>query len=149
MSRVYIGALDYDQATDTSQAVILLGAPSDKRIALHELELYWEQHKTDAPALMNWQRYSTSGSGGTTITIEKLDPDSAASGATLVQGVTTTGTHAGNDLPPYFMNTIGAFVFRPKPEDRIIIESAEFLGMDVGTHLNDTFIGGSIIWEEL
>jgi hypothetical protein len=144
MGAIYTGALDFNPASDGDFLWFELKAGSQK-LAIHSIEMY-SDFVTDGTVLISLYRAASNATGGTSVTIEPIDPDSPSSSATLAQFAQFvsggTVTHEWRWTPQ------GPFIYRPAPEDRLIIDRLTNLQIRQQTVLINEY-GGSLCWEEL
>lgn len=149
MGRIYVGPINItDAGTDASQDVFTLGAGSTNKIAVHEFEIYSD---TISAAALNvsLHRRSAAGTGGSAVTEVAIDPDNTVTPtATMTTDTETPGTSTAI-LMRWWWEQLGPLVYRPAPEDRIVIEVSSYLGLQLNTSPANAALAGYVIWEEL
>ena len=150
MSRIYTGAIDIANAgTDADQDIFVLATSSSVKAVLHEFEIY--SNATAAASLkLELVRRTGAGTGGTPITEEEHDPDnSTAATVAMTTDAEGPGTISGAALKNFYWEQLGPLIYRPAPEDRIIIDVSSFLALNLLTNPASAAIGGYVTWEEL
>ena len=61
----------------------------------------------------------------------------------------TPGTISGAALKNFWWEQLGPLIYRPAPEDRIIMDVSGFLAMHLLTDPVNSAFGGYVTWEEL
>lgn len=105
--------------TSTNQDVFEIIPGTASQVILHSLSLTSKQGATAAENVrMRLMRRTSTGSGGTSVTPNELNPaNSVAAGVTVNHSVSTPGT-AGEVLAPWHWSQQGEFLHAPTPETR-------------------------------
>lgn len=149
MSRIYTAAIDIaDAGTDADQDIWEMVLGSAGKAILHEFEIY--SNTVVAVALkLELVRRSTTGTGGTALTEEAHDPDNSSTiNAAMTQGVTAPGTLSGAALKNFWWEQLGPLIYRPAPEDRVIVDISARLALNLLTSPANAALGGYVTWEE-
>jgi hypothetical protein len=148
MSRIYTVPIDIaDAGTDADQDIFEMVFGSSGKGILHEFEIYSDNVSAASVKLELVSRGST-GSGGTTLTAVPHDPDNGSTiNAAVSQGVTTPGT-LGSVYKNFWWEQLGPLVYRPAPEDRIVIDNFARIALNLLTNPQNSAIGGYVTWEE-
>lgn len=149
MGRIYTGAINIaDAGTDADQDIFVLASAASAKVILHEFEIYSD---SDAAVLLNLRlvRRTGAGTGGSAVTEEKHDPDSAAPTVTMTTDAETPGTLSGAALRQFLWEQLGPLIYRPAPEDRIIMDVSSFLALNLQTNPANSAFAGFVVWEEI
>lgn len=149
MSRIYTAAIDIaDAGTDADQDIWEMVLSTAGKSILHEFEIY-SNVTTAASLKLELVRRSSTGTGGTGLTEEAHDPDNSSTiNSSLTQGVTAPGTLSGAALKNFWWEQLGPLIYRPAPEDRIIVDISGRLALNLLTSPANAAIGGYVTWEE-
>jgi hypothetical protein len=150
MGRIYSGAIDIaDAGTDADQDIFVLASGSANKVVLHEFEIYSDT-AIAASLKLELVRRTGAGTGGTAITEEEHDPDNTvANTCSMTTDAETPGTISGAALKNFWWEQIGPLIYRPAPEDRIIMDVSQFLALNLLTSPANAAIGGYVTWEEI
>jgi hypothetical protein len=149
---MYIAPLDISAANladaDNDQDVFVLASGSANKVIIHEFELYSDSN-TASTLKLSLVRRSGGGTGGSTVTEEPLDPDNTVTNtANLTTDVEAPGTLT-HTLATYLWEQLGPLVHRPCPEDRVIMDTSDFLALHLSTAPGTISLAGFIVWEEI
>ena len=141
-------------AVTAAQDVFEITAPSNKIVVLHEIALEQSSDAGDAEAeLLRIQAirgFSTSGSGGSSVTPAPFENGNAAAGASVETNnttVATTGTTV-TLLDRAFNVQIG-FFWQPTPECRIVLSPSQRLVVRIPAPADSLTMHGTMIFEEI
>jgi hypothetical protein len=144
------GAVAVTAAQDAFEIV----APSTKCVVIHEIALEQSSDAGDAQAeLLRVQAirgFTTSGSGGSSVTPAPLENGSAAAGSTVEANnttVATTGTTA--TLFDRAFNVQIGFFWQPTPECRVVLSPSQRLVVRIPAPADSLTMHGTMIFEEI
>lgn len=150
--KLYTAAFSATNSDGFNVAYGFLATGGNKAI-IHEFAVHID---TDTPGFYLKLQYGmclTDGvqAGGTTSTIEELNPDTPASLSTFYNNVGVGGGVI--TVTPYkriFMAPHQRWQFRPVPDDRIVVGANSFFGfVKLGTGNAFDQINGFMTWEEI
>ena len=149
-------------AISAAQDLFEIVAPSDSRIRLLEIDIGQYTDFGDAAAeilsIAIHRGHTVSGSGGSTVTPENVNPYGRASGATVEANNDTVATTSGKLLWATAWHLQAGFIWRP-PEDvprgvdpfrrHILIKPSQRLVIRITVPADPITTNGSILFEEI
>jgi hypothetical protein len=140
-------------AVAAAQDVFEIVAPSTKTVVIHEIALEQSSDAGDAEAeLLRIQAirgFTTSGSGGSSVTPAPLEGGNAAAGSSVEANnttVATTGTTA--TLFDRAFNVQIGFFWQPTPECRIVLSPSQRLVVRIPAPADSLTMHGTMVFEE-
>jgi hypothetical protein len=148
MALKYQAAFENVTITDAAQDILFLATSSSVPARVIGFRLS-AGVTTDVRARIQIVRRSTAGSGGTGITVAKLDARNTVNAATTVTHARTTPGTVGDVIHGEQWSLLVPFDYTPVPEGRIEIPVSGFLGLHlVAGSGASRVISGSVIFEE-
>lgn len=154
MSNMYSATFS-EIAVTAIQDLFELVAPADAIVVVHSIFLTQSTEEGDAQSEMLpieiTRGYTTSGSGGASVTPNPLESGSPAFGGTVERNNTTQAS-AGTPLTLHaesFNLQIG-WQYRPTPEERIVLSPSQRLVVELPVAPADSVtMSGTLIFEEI
>jgi hypothetical protein len=141
-------------AVTAAQDVFEIVAPADGCVVIHEIALEQASDAGDAEAeLLRVQAirgFTTSGSGGSSVTPAPLETGNPTAGATVEANnttVATTGTTA--TLFDRAFNVQIGFFWQPTPECRVVLSPSQRLVIRIPAPADSLTMHGTVIFEEI
>ena len=145
-------------AVTAAQDVFEIVAPAEGRVRIRELRLGQYSDAADAQAemlsILALRGYTTSGSGGSSVTPANLAP--VGLGTPLVAGSTVEAnntTVASTTTPLTLLadswNVMGGFRYYPVPEERIEIAASQRLVFRITAPADSITLNGTLVFEEI
>ncbi len=139
-------------AVSAAQDIFELTAPSDAAVIIHSCYIGQSSDFGDSAAEglpINITRYSTGGSGGSTLTERPHEVGSPASGSSVEANNTTQGgtpvVVASDDF-----NVQAGWQYRPTPEERITVSPSGIIAIELPAAPSDALtMSGSLTFEEI
>ena len=148
MGRMVICPFDGLSVTaDATQDIWELTAGANDKLKLHGFELYSAAIAAEILDL-RLVRYATSGSAGGTGTEVLLDQ----SDGSITAAVETLNTTPGGTpiiLMGFQWEQLGPLIYLPIPEDRIVVQEAGIIALNLQTAPTAVAMSGHVIWEEI
>lgn len=139
-----------------AQDVFEIVAPADSRVAIREIRLGQYSDVGDAAAEMLSVRiirgYTTSGSGGSSVTPVNLAPESgalAASSTVEANNTTVALNGTGVVLLADSFNIAGGFRYYPVPDERIQVGVSQRLVVRITAPTDALTMSGTLVFEEI
>lgn len=161
MSTVFTAAFSA-VAVSVAQDLFEIVAPSNARVRLLEIDIGQYSDFADAQAeilsLTIHRGHTVSGSGGSTVTPENLNPYSRAAGAVVEANNTTVATTSGKLLWATAWHVQAGFLWRPSEDSPhgldsyrrfILLKPSERLVIRVTAPADEITVNGSILFEEI
>lgn len=143
-------------AVTAAQDVFEITAPSTSRLVIREIRLGQYSDPGDAQAEMLSiqiiRGYTTTGSGGATITPTNLAPESgalAASSTVKRNNTTVAQDGTGVVLLSDAFNVMGGFRYYPVPDERIQVGVSQRLVVRITAPADSLTMNGTIVFEEV
>jgi hypothetical protein len=140
-------------AVSAAQDVFELLAPSDAAVIIHSIYLGQTSDKGDAQAeglkVQIWRGWTTSGSGGSTVTPVPLHTGFPAAGTVIEINNTTVATTSGVVVFQDIFDINIGWQFRPTPEERIVVSPGQRLSVRLPAPADSLTMSGNIIFAEL
>lgn len=141
-------------AVSAAQDLFEITAPSDCIVAIYALYLGQTSDVGDANAenlkVQLIKGYTVSGSSGSSVTPSKLETGFAAAGST-VEANNTTVANTGTPVTVHqdVWNTQLPYMYRPAPEERIILSPSERLVVRLPAPADAITMSGTLVFEEI
>lgn len=142
-------------AAGTDQEMFSLLPATQKPCKLHGIWIDQNTEVGDAEEeMLRWKiirGHTTVGSGGSSVTPQKIHPDSPAAGATCrINDTTLASAGTAVDLHSGAFNVRAGLIYIPTPEIRIVWKNAEYLVVRMLSTVTDTLsLSGTLYFEEL
>lgn len=147
-------------AISAAQDLFEIVAPANSRVRILEIDLAQYSDFGDAAAeilsLTVHRGFTTSGSGGGTVTPANFNPYSRAAGTTVERNNTTVATTAGTLLWATGWHLQAGFIWRPVDDNNsnpfrrhIILKPSERLVVRITAPADEITANGSVLFEEI
>lgn len=148
MGRMYSAVFD-KVAVSAVQDLFELVAASNVHVIVHSVKLLQITEEASEIVRIKFQRASTSGSAGSTVTPVPLDPGTPAADTAVEINNTTQGT-AGAIVDLDHWNMVQPYIWLPTPENRIHIPGGGRLVVELEDAPDAaTTMSGVVVFEEL
>lgn len=143
-------------AVTAAQDVFEIVAPASSRLLIREIRLGQYSDPGDAQAEMLSVQiirgYTTSGSGGGSVTPVNLSPVSGAAAATATverNNTTVAADGTGAVLLADTFNVMGGWRYYPVPEERIEVGVSQRLVVRITAPADSLTMNGTLVYEEI
>lgn len=141
-------------AVSAAQDLFEITAPADCIVAIYALYLGQTSDVGDANAenlkVQIIKGYTVSGSGGSTPTPAKLETGFAAAGSAVeANNTTVANTGTGVTVHQDVWNTQLPYMYRPAPEERIILSPSERVVVRLPAPADAITMSGTLVFEEI
>lgn len=143
-------------AVTAAQDVFEIVAPASSRLTIREIRLGQYSDPGDAQAEMLSVQiirgYTTSGSGGASVTPVNLSPVSGAAAATATverNNTTVAQDGTGSVLLADTFNVMGGWRYYPVPEERIEVGVSQRLVVRITAPADALTMNGTLVYEEI
>ncbi len=148
-------------AVTAAQDVFEIVAPSTSRVKIRELRLGQYSDAADAQAemlsILALRGYTTSGSGGSSVTPANMAPATSDLGAPAAAGATveannTTVANTGSTVTTLLadsFNVMGGFRYYPVPDERLELAVSQRLVFRITAPADSITLNGTLVFEEI
>jgi hypothetical protein len=141
-------------AVSAAQDVFEIVAPADKCVVIHEIVVEQSSDAGDAQAellrIQAIRAFTTSGSGGASLTPAPLESGNAAAGSTVEANNTSLATSGSTaTLFDRAFNVQIGFFWQPTPECRIVLSPSQRLVVRIAAPADSLTMHGTLVFEEV
>jgi hypothetical protein len=141
-------------AASAAQDVFEIVAPSGAKVAIREIVLGQYSDFGDAEAellsLLMLRGYTTSGSGGASVTPSPLRSGEAAASSTVERNNTTVASSGSPvTLRSESFNVAAGYRYYPVPEERIILAPSERFVVRITAPADAITLNGTLVFDEI